>query len=73
MKKTNLRPAGFAVAETATALRRTPQTDLKFIGAGELEAINLGFGKRPRWLITQQTLDSFLASRSKRTGEPTDG
>ncbi len=38
----------------------------KFIKSGQLEAVNMSLGTQPRWRISQESLDRFLASRQNR-------
>lgn len=42
------------------------ETILQFIHSGELEATNLGRASRPRWRISQESVESFLKARSNR-------
>lgn len=46
--------------------RTTPDTILSFIASGELRAVNFGRGLRPRWRITKEWWDDFLASRQNQ-------
>ncbi len=54
--------------EIAKQMRVTPAKIINFIRSGELAAINVAerAGGRPRWRISQQSLDAFLASRANR-------
>lgn len=51
----------------------TQQTVLGWIHSGELRAINVGRApgkKKPRWRITQQSLDAFEALRTPSPPQP---
>lgn len=54
------------VNEVRELLKVKPHTILGWINVGELEAVNIGQGKKqPRYRISQEALDKFLASRTK--------
>lgn len=51
---------------------RTTEPVYALIASGELAAIDVGGGQRrkPRWIISREALDRFLASRSTRPAAP---
>jgi hypothetical protein len=54
--------------EVAVILRVRIETVLAYIAKRQLRALNVASpqsrGRRPRWRITEEALDAFLASRS---------
>ena len=55
--------------DVAKALKVDVEIILNHIRSGKLEAANVGLGIiRPRWRITAESLDAFLAAR--RSGGP---
>jgi excisionase family DNA binding protein len=61
--------------QIAKQLHVDPAKILRWIGRGELAGINVAekLGGRPRWRISRENLDSFLAGRTNRpatTGKP---
>ena len=55
--------------DVAKALKVDVEIILNHIRSGKLEAANVGLGTiRPRWRITAESLDAFLAAR--RSGGP---
>jgi len=53
-----------SVGEVATALRIHRQHVLDLIEGGELNAVNIGDGKRKHWRIAVEEFDRFVRSRS---------
>lgn len=57
--------ATFTVPEVAERLKLSTDAVLALVHAGKLAASNVGLGtQRPRWRITAEALDQFLAERS---------
>jgi excisionase family DNA binding protein len=62
----------FAIADVAEALHVDERPVRGWIKSGELRAVNCGSkasGKKPRWRISEDALEAFLAARSA-TPEP---
>jgi Helix-turn-helix domain len=63
----------YTVPKLAEALGTDQDKVLSFIRSGELAAVNIARnpqGARPRWRISQQELDRFLASRQSQPPAP---
>jgi excisionase family DNA binding protein len=67
--------------EISKLLRVSPGKVLGWICCGQLRAVNVGNGFRPRYRVSRQNLDAFLAARevlsprkrSQRKRQPPDG
>lgn len=57
----------FSVPSVAAALGTNVNKIRTFIHSGQLKAINLSSGPRPRWRITADALNEFLELRSAKT------
>jgi predicted site-specific integrase-resolvase len=53
--------------EVALLYRVSVHTVLAWIRSGELRAVNVARGPRPRWIITEAALAAFEAARSAPT------
>jgi hypothetical protein len=53
----------FTVTQVARQLRTSPDTVRGWINSGQLAAANLATGPRPRYVVTQDDLTSFLKRR----------
>ena len=49
--------------EIAKLLRVSPEKALGWIRSGELKAVNVGNGFRPRFRVSRENLDAFLKAR----------
>jgi len=59
------------VPEVAKILGISGTNVLFYIAKGELQAFNSSMGtRRPRWKISQESLDAFIASRSSGKPDP---
>jgi excisionase family DNA binding protein len=54
----------------AMLLRVSPDKILGWIRRGQIKAINVGNGVRPRYRVSPQSLDDFLASREFKPPSP---
>ena len=54
----------YTVQQVADRLQITEHQTLRLIHAGELVAINISTGSRPRWRITEAHLEAFYLRRS---------
>lgn len=43
---------------------------IAFINSGELRAFNLSEGSRPRWRVSEEDWQAFLATKSNQKPEP---
>jgi excisionase family DNA binding protein len=66
-------PQYMAPKDVAELLGFTAETVCRWIRDGELQAVNLGGGKRlrPRWIIRRAQLEAFLLARSTLAKEQT--
>lgn len=60
----------YSVPSVAAALGTNVNKVRSFIHNGQLKAINLSSGPRPRWRITADALDAFLELRSSKAAPP---
>ena len=62
----------FSVREIALSLGISRDKVLRFVHSGDLCALNVGTGEiRPRWRISRESLDAFLATRATAMRRPT--
>jgi excisionase family DNA binding protein len=58
-------PISFTTAEIGAQLKISEEAVRDHIHAGRLRAVNVGNGsRRPRWRITAEALDEFLAAQT---------
>ena len=52
--------------DAAERLSVTPDQIVALIRSGRLPAVNVGVGRKPRWRISEDDLETFLAAASYR-------
>lgn len=63
-----------STVEAARVLGLTPAKVRELIAGGRLRAVNVSFGKRPTWFLSNDALESFLSGTAKpqpKDNEPT--
>jgi hypothetical protein len=67
-------PATTTPPKLAKAWGLKAETILRWIRSGELVAFNVSApGRRPRWKITEQAIEDFIAKRSAKPPTPKAG
>ncbi len=67
MSNVNLQEQFITPPKIARLLKTSVDQVHGWISSGELKAINLSNGNRPRWKIRPSDLETFLETRSNRT------
>lgn len=53
------------VREAADVLRTHPQTVYRLVWAGDLDRVDIGTGKKPRFRIPSTSVQQFIKSRQR--------